>query len=128
RNDDAPPQLTINNVIVTEGDTGVTNAVLTVSLSAPSGLPVSVDWATANGTATVPGDYLAGTGTLSFAAAQFDSKLSTQNQPATIPESATPALRISKSGGYVMISSSLGSLDGFDLQVRDSFSAGSQWT
>ena len=90
RNDDTPPQLTINNVIVTEGDTGTTNAVVTVSLSAPSGLPVSVDWATADGTATAPGDYIAGTGTLSFAAEQSDSKLSTQNQP---PHPSPPCRR-----------------------------------
>src|SRR5204863_6174618 len=39
----------------------------TVTLSAASGLPISVDYAMTNGTAGA-GDYTAGTGTLSFAA------------------------------------------------------------
>jgi CSLREA domain-containing protein len=57
--DDLPPGITINDVSVTEGNSGTTNAVFTVTLSAPSGLPVSVNYATANGTATAPSDYTA---------------------------------------------------------------------
>src|SRR6185295_3094410 len=38
----------------------------TVSLDAPSGLPVSVDFATADGSATAPADYASAAGTLSF--------------------------------------------------------------
>src|SRR6185369_10808293 len=69
-NDDALPQLTINNVTLAEGNTGTTNAVLTVSLSAASALPVSMNWATANGTASAPSDYLANSGTLTIATGQ----------------------------------------------------------
>src|SRR6185295_12790344 len=43
------------------------SAVFSISLDAPSSLPVSVDFATADGTATAPGDYTAASGTLSFA-------------------------------------------------------------
>ena len=43
-------------------------ATVDVTLSAPSGLDVSVDWATADGTATVAdSDYVAGAGQLDFA-------------------------------------------------------------
>src|SRR5207249_694776 len=52
------PQLTNNNVTLAEGNSGTTNAVLSVSLSAASALPVSVDWSTANGTATAPAAHL----------------------------------------------------------------------
>src|SRR5678815_4932068 len=83
RNDDNPPQLSISNVTVTEGDTGTTNVVLTVSLSAPSGLPVSVDWTTADGTATAGSDYIAANGTLTFGPAQAPSGFSTQGAPPT---------------------------------------------
>ncbi|MCB1204664.1 MAG: choice-of-anchor D domain-containing protein, partial [Verrucomicrobiae bacterium] len=53
-----PPSLTIDDVTLDEGDVGTTNFTFTVSLSSPalSG-GVSFDIATANGTATQPGDY-----------------------------------------------------------------------
>lgn len=46
-----PPQISINDVTVTEGNSGTTTATFTVSLSAPGGA-VTVNYATANGTAT----------------------------------------------------------------------------
>jgi hypothetical protein len=56
-NDDGAPTLSVNDVTVTEGNAGPTNAVFTVSLSTPSAQQVTVDFATANGTALTPGDY-----------------------------------------------------------------------
>ena len=47
---------------VTEGNTGTVTATFTVTLSAPSGRTVTVDYATANGTAIAPGDYTAASG------------------------------------------------------------------
>ncbi len=64
--DDATPTLSINNVTQVETNSGTTNFVFTVTLSAASGLPVTVDFATANGTAIAPGDYLSTSGTLTF--------------------------------------------------------------
>ncbi len=59
-NDDAAPNLTINDVTVTEGNGGTTTFTFTVSLSAPASAGgVTFDIATANGTATAPGDYTA---------------------------------------------------------------------
>jgi len=55
---DAAPALSISDALVAEGDVGTPNtAVFTVSLSPVSGQPVTVNVATANGTATAPGDY-----------------------------------------------------------------------
>jgi len=51
--------LTINDVTVTEGNSGTTNAVFTVSLSSAASTVVSVNYATANGTATAGTDYTA---------------------------------------------------------------------
>ena len=65
-NDDAVPTLSINNVSQLEGTGGSTNFVFTVTLSAASGLPVTVDFATANGTAIAPGDYATQAGTVTF--------------------------------------------------------------
>ena len=68
--DDALPSLAVDDVTVTEGDSGTTNANFTVSLNAPSGRTVTVDYATADGTAHAPDDYQAGSGTVTFAAGQ----------------------------------------------------------
>jgi hypothetical protein len=62
----ASPWLRVNDVSVTEGHTGTTTASFTVSLSAASSQTVTVDWATANGTATAGSDYTAAGGTLTF--------------------------------------------------------------
>ena len=53
-NDDATPTLTIGDVTVAEGNAGTTTAMFTVTLSAASGQTVTVNYATANGTATAP--------------------------------------------------------------------------
>ncbi|MFK8009523.1 MAG: peroxidase family protein [Saprospiraceae bacterium] len=64
---DAPglPSVSINNVTVDE-DGG--NANFTVTLSTPSTTPVTVSYATANGTAMTPDDYATSTGTVTFQA------------------------------------------------------------
>jgi uncharacterized repeat protein (TIGR01451 family) len=60
QNDDAAPNLTINDVSLNEGNAGTTSFTFTVSLSAPAGAGgVTFDIATANGTAVAPGDYTA---------------------------------------------------------------------
>jgi hypothetical protein len=60
-NDDPVPVITINDITV---DEGVGTAVFTVTLANPSYQNVSVNYATANGTATAPADYTATSGTL----------------------------------------------------------------
>src|SRR3954464_11953947 len=57
-NDDAAPNLTVNDVSLNEGNAGTTTFTFTVSLSAPAPAGgVTFDIATANGTATQPSDY-----------------------------------------------------------------------
>ena len=57
---DAAPNLTIADISVTEGAT----ASLTVVVDAQSGKPISVDWATGNGTALAGEDYTGNSGTV----------------------------------------------------------------
>src|SRR5262249_34525347 len=64
--DESLPSLTINDVTVLEGDTGSTSAIFTVSLSFPYPAVVTLDYSTANGTATSGSDYVATNGFLSF--------------------------------------------------------------
>ncbi len=68
-NDDVAgtPDLSINDVTVTEGNNGTTNATFTVTLSVTATQTVSVNYATADGTATAGSDYTTKNGTLTFA-------------------------------------------------------------
>jgi hypothetical protein len=67
-NDDAlpPPNIIIDDPIMTEGNSGTRNISFTVSLSAASNSVVQVNYATANNSATAPSDYVAKSGTLTF--------------------------------------------------------------
>src|SRR5207248_1934875 len=60
------PDITINDVTVTEGNSGSLNANFTVTLSASSAQTVAVAYATADGTATAGSDYQSNSGTLTF--------------------------------------------------------------
>jgi hypothetical protein len=60
------PSLSIADVGVSEGNSGSTNANFTLSLSAPSSQAVSVNYATADGTAAAGSDYASQAGGVSF--------------------------------------------------------------
>ena len=95
--DDPLPSLVINNVSVTEGNTGTTNAVFTVTLSAASGRTVTVNYATANGTATSTSDYMAVSGTLTFAAGTTTQQITVPVRGDTVNE-ATETFNVNLSG------------------------------
>lgn len=84
--DDDPPAVSIGDVSVVEGDVGTTAATFTVSLSTPSVSQVTVDWATANGTATAPSDYTPGGGTVMFASLDTTETVSVQVHGDTMVE------------------------------------------
>jgi hypothetical protein len=66
--DDPPPTLSIDDVSVSEGNTGQANATLTVTLSATSIVQVGFDFATADGSASQPIDYVQTSGSKTIAA------------------------------------------------------------
>src|SRR5439155_16330848 len=65
-----PPSASVNDVTVTEGNTGTVNATFTLSLSYASDQAVTVHYATADGTATAGSDYAAASGDVTFAIGQ----------------------------------------------------------
>lgn len=65
-NDDRLPALTIDDVAISEGNSGTQSLIFKVSLSAPSGQTVTVNYATANGTAQAGSDYVAKNSVLTF--------------------------------------------------------------
>ncbi|MGE3310482.1 MAG: Calx-beta domain-containing protein, partial [Limisphaerales bacterium] len=64
---DGAPVLTVSDVPIDEGQAGPRNLVFAFRLSAPSSVPVSVRYATADATATAGSDYVARSGTVNFA-------------------------------------------------------------
>jgi hypothetical protein len=69
-NDEVPPSITIGDVAQLEGNAGTKLFTFTLTLSSPSGGPVTVDFSTANGTALAGSDYTAASGTATFLAGQ----------------------------------------------------------
>lgn len=69
------PLLGIDNVELVEGNAGTTPFVFTVSLSVPAAGPVTVDFATRNGTAEAGSDYVATAGTLTFAPGEVTKEI-----------------------------------------------------
>ena len=86
---DPLPDLTVNDVTLPQPATGTANATFSVSLSAASGRTVTVDFATADGTAIAPGDYTAASGTLTFPAGTTTQTIAIEVQSPASPAPAT---------------------------------------
>jgi hypothetical protein len=65
-NDDPLPSLSVSDAVVLEGNAETRTLSFSVHLSQASGKTVTVDYATADGTAAAGSDYLAKSGTLTF--------------------------------------------------------------
>lgn len=72
------PGLSIDDTTVTEPDASAVTATFTATLSIPATSPVTVQYATADGTAVAPGDYTAASGTLTFAPGEVSKPVSVQ--------------------------------------------------
>lgn len=77
--DDAMPEVVVEDCAVMEGDAGSTPCPFQIRLSNPSAGVVTVSYATANGTASAGSDYTAAAGTLTFPA------LTTGPQAVSVP-------------------------------------------
>ncbi len=95
-NDDTPPTISINDISVNEGNSGTTSAEFTVSLSNASSQTITVNYATANDTATAGNDYINGTGTVTFTPGQTLRPLSV-GIPGDVFNEDTVAFRVNLS-------------------------------
>lgn len=100
-----PPSFSVNDVSVTEGGA----LVFTVTKTGAASISYSVDYATANGTATAGADYTAKSGTLTFTSAQTTQTVSVTTIDDAVVESAeTVLLNLSNPSGGATISDSQG--------------------
>lgn len=98
--DPPQPSLSIDDVSKSEGDSGTTAFDFTVTLSGPSTSDVTVDYASADGTATAPGDYQAATGSLTFAAGETSKTVTVLvNGDTSVEADETFTVSLSKSSG-----------------------------
>ncbi|MEZ5844293.1 MAG: Calx-beta domain-containing protein [Hyphomicrobiaceae bacterium] len=103
-----PGSLTISDVTVTEGDSGTKVAAFTVTRSGGSGI-FSVNYATANGTATAGSDYVAASGTLNFSTNQTTATINvTINGDTTSEGNETFFVNLSNATAGATISDSQG--------------------
>ncbi|MDE8652113.1 choice-of-anchor I family protein [Novosphingobium album (ex Liu et al. 2023)] len=97
----ALPALAIDSVSIAEGNSGETLLQFTVSLNTAAASTVTVDYATADGSATVAGnDYVATSGTLSFAPGETTKTITvTINGDTTVEANETLSVTLTNPAG-----------------------------
>ena len=102
-NDDAAatlPALSVSDVSMREGNSGATELMFVVTLDKAATAPVTVSYATANGTANAGSDYAALSGTLTFAAGETSKMVHVAVNGDTAPEAReTFSLTLSNATG-----------------------------
>ena len=103
------PQVSISDAIVTEANTGTTNVTLTISLASAATEVTTVQWATGPGSALSPGDFVAATGTVTFAIGESSKTITVQVVGDTLVEGdETFTVTLSNASGATVISDGLG--------------------
>lgn len=114
------PRLTIDDVRVTEGDSGTATARFTVRLSPAASKMVTVDYATADGTATAETDYTAAAGTLTFAPGEIAKNIDVTVRGDTAPENnETFFMTLKNAAGATLIKPSAFAIIDDDDQSAD---------
>jgi virginiamycin B lyase len=97
-------RISINDVTIAEGNAGQTAFRFTASLDAPQPAPVTVDFATGDGTATAPSDYAAGSGSVTFASGEVVKTVTVQvNGDTTVEANETLNLNLANATGNATI-------------------------
>ena len=97
-------RISINNLSLAEGNSGQTAFRFTVSLDRAQPAPVTVGFATANGTASAPGDYAPSSGTVTFAPGQTTEAVTVQvNGDITVEPNETFTVTLANAAGNATI-------------------------
>ncbi len=131
----APLTISIADVFANEGNSGISNAVFDVTLSAASTKSASVSYATANGTAQAGSDFQAVAGTLTFNPGEIKKTISvpilgdTQFEPdevfsVNLSNPAGAALARSQAAGTVRNDDTAPPTGDFQFQVQDDWGSG----
>jgi hypothetical protein len=127
--DDPVPSVDIGNTSVLEGDTGTTQAVFTVSLSGQSSRTITVSFGTQDGSAVSGNDYVAQTGTVSFAPLATNRTIAIVVNGDTVPEPAeTFYVNLSNPANAVLgVSQGAGTILDDDFKITGATMAGSEF-
>ena len=102
-----PSRISIGDVSMAEGSAGQTAFRFTVSLDRAQSAPVTVNFATANGTAVAPSDYAATTGTVTFAVGETAKTVTVQvNGDTTVESNETFNLNLANAAGNATVADS----------------------
>jgi chitinase len=112
-----PPTIAISDALVFEGNTGTVPANFTVTLSHASAGPVSVKYATSNGSATTPSDYQVGGGIVTFAPGETSRTITVQVVGDTTMESVEGFMvnLFDAQGATLAVSTAVGTIIDDDL-------------
>jgi hypothetical protein len=123
---DAAPTVSASDVALLEGNEGTKNFTFNVKLSAASGFPVSVNYQTANGTATAGIDYQSANGTINFAAGEISkSVLIAVNGDTLVESSETFLLNLSNPSNATVGTAGTATIQDDDNPGKLQFSAAS---
>jgi fibronectin-binding autotransporter adhesin len=111
------PQISISDPTVTEGGA----AAFTVTLDQPSDQTVTVNFATADGTAMAPGDYTAATGTVTFAPGVTSQTVTVQTIDDTLTEETeTFTVNLSNpTNGTIAVGTATGTILDNEIEIID---------
>jgi hypothetical protein len=106
---DNEPRVHINDPTLLEGNSDTATMTFVVSLQAAYDLPVSVNYATADGTATLSGDYVAASGALTIPAGQTSANIDVSvNGDLELESNETVLVNLTTSDAYTTITDSVG--------------------